>query len=190
MNYNAQPITVENLLVNASLLKEHNKGNYSKVGTDELDLYFDGSTPNKYYLENVFNNILPDTVKGQVIFSNRIFITNYQRYDTLFVADTNGFTVNWSGGNPNGKVQIRLMKNDDEENSDITKPSGFASFVVDNSDGFYHFTSNELQKLGTKNVFYDMTIESYEPIFDTLANGKNICLLGVSAYQTTVYVKQ
>ena len=185
--YNDDPFTVENLLINASLLREYADGAYSKTGPDELDLYFNGSTPNKYYIECLDNSYIPDTVKSQVIFSNGIQITNVQRYDTLSRSSEQGFQVNWVGGAPSGKIAIHIGLNDYFEANE-NESSGM--YELSENDGTHTFQTSQMEMLGPVNTYYDVEVECYEPIFHTLDNGNKICLVGVSRYRTTVYLKE
>jgi hypothetical protein len=177
------PITVDNLLINASLLREYNPGAYAKVGNDELDLYFNGSTSNKFYIENLNNSWLPDSVYDQVTFSNRIEMTNIQRYDT--VSKSQGFNVQWTGGSNNGKVMIEFNLNDYSE-SDTTSSSGF--YEITDNDGSFTITPIRVKNTGPSNHFFDISITSYDPIMRTLSNGKKIILLGTTKNTKTVFL--
>ncbi len=177
-----QPFSLENIVINARLLREYSKGAYSDVGPDNFSLYFDGSTSNKYYLECLNNSLIPDSVYDQVLFSNRIEITNVQRYDTVHASQ--GLHLTWSGGASTGKVVVDFNINDYSEGS------------MDQSPGFYHLVENTgnytidpvyFQFAGPRNKYFDIEIRSYEPIIRTLSNGKKIILLGISKYKTTVF---
>ncbi len=177
-----KPITVENLLVNASLLKEYSKGAYSKVGPDKLELYF-GVGNNKYYIECLNNSLLPDSTFGQVSFSNRIEITNIHRDDTL--SRQNGIPVEWIGGYSNGYVKVEIRHTNPEEGA-IGQTVG--SYVMTTNTGAYTIDSLRLSLLSLVNIYYDITVTSYEPVIQTLSNGKKIILLGVSEYNTTIFL--
>lgn len=177
-----KPITVENLLVNASLLKEYSKGAYSKVGHDKLDLYF-GDGSNKYYIECLNNSLLPDSTFGQVSFSNRIEITNIHRDDTL--SRQNGIPVEWTGGYSNGYVGIEINHTNPKEGA-VGQTVG--SFMMTTNTGAYTIDSLRLSLLSLVNIYYDITVTSYEPVIQTLSNGKKIILLGVSKYNTTIFL--
>ncbi len=176
------PFSVENLLINASLLREYAKGAYSKVGTDLLELNF-GATANKYYIECLNNSLLPDSTYDQVTFSNRIELTNLVRNDTI--SKSQGRIISWIGGYLNEKVEVSVHGTNFEEHSSNFSP-GFYN-LVDNT-GSYEITPLLLSNIGPTNRYFDIEITSYEPIVRTLSNGKKIILLGVSKNTTTIYL--
>ncbi|MBX3044128.1 MAG: hypothetical protein KIT33_04365 [Candidatus Kapabacteria bacterium] len=180
---NNNPVTVENLLINASLLREYNPGSYAKVGNDELDLNFGNSISNKYYIECLKHTIIPDTVFDEVVFNNRVEITNIQRFDSLSASQ--GFTVNWSGGSSNAKVQINFDLRDFEE-STINYSSGF--YEITDNTGSFTITPLRLSDTGPRGKLFDLSVTAYEPILRTLSNGKKILLLGTTVHTKSVYL--
>lgn len=180
------PVTLENLVVNASLLREYAPGAYAKVGSEEMDIYFDGSTPNKYYLECLNNSIVPDSVYDQVVFSNRIEVTNVLRYDTLYRSQLSSFQINWTGGPSNGYavVNLNVLDPDIGNTNDVT---GF--YNVTENTGSHSFDSAYANVLSNWNCYYELKVECWEPIIKPLSNGNKVCLLGISSYTTTIYLK-
>ncbi len=187
-NSNGEPFSVENLLINACLLREYADGAYAKCDPNPMDLFFGSGTPNKYYIECLNNSILPDTVRDEVVFTGRPYITNLHRGDT--VRKSQGFQVQWTGGVPTGrgKITVDFDGNDTFEDTQ-SQPAGFYE-LIDNT-GNFTITPERLSAygmsggIGPVNRYFDVTVTSYEPVMRTLSNGKKV---GVSSYVTTVWL--
>lgn len=185
-NSSNEPLSVNNLLVNATLMREYAKGAYSKNDPNELELFFNGVNPNKYFIEGKPNTVVPDTVVDKVVFANRVKITNIRKGQIF--SKSQDIVVNWTGGSSKSIIKIEISGNDPFEN----KKEFCAGFYDIAENTGTHIISSEklhLSNIGPTDRYFDITITSYEPIIKRLPNGYKICVIGVSKYVTTILLK-
>ena len=180
-------ISLNSLVINAMQMRQYQTGYFTPY--KEIDVYM-GDGYNKYIIESS-NNVVPNTIDS-VMFAPGIMITNYQRGDTLFVADTsgdNGYPVYWTNGAPNGKVKIRLRKTSTQLDT-LTRDTytGF-DLIIDNSHSFFLW-NRLLYSALELNGYYDLTVTCFDPHIRNLSNGNQLIVVGMSQYTTTVYVKR
>ncbi len=177
-------INLNSFVVNAIQMWQYQTGYFTPYKAIEIYM---GNGYNKYIIES--NNAVPNTIDS-VMFANELRITNFQRGDTLFIADTsgdNGYLLQWTDGAPDGKVEIELDKTDtylDTLTHDTR--TGF-SFFIDNSHSYY--LHNRFLYTLELDGYYDLTVTCYEPHIKNLSNGNQLIVVGMSQYTTTVYLK-
>lgn len=183
------PFNVSDLLVNACLMRPYAVGAYAKDDPNKLDLYFGGGV-NKFFIEDLYTSILPDTTFEEVSFNNRVKVTNFHRYDTIHKAQ--GFTVNWTGGG--SKVEICLDLNNFRDDYDSTYSFCIGSGLIDNTGSFTfppEWFASGLPGLPSNGVgptgkYFNIQITSYDPVKRTLSNGKKIIFVGWTQDLVTV----
>lgn len=177
-NYSASSaINVLDFAINAMDMQRYAKGAYSIANYMDFEANFGGGQ-NIIYIEPKDN--FPGLIDS-VIFDNELIISNVSRDDTIRRSDD--VTINWTGGATNGKVKV-----------DFTITDGFADGLDDDNTGFSYYCDNT----GTAKLFssllsslendgcYNLTVTSYEPVYRTLSNGKQILIIGESSHRVTV----
>ena len=174
--------------LNAMAMRQYQDGHYTPY-LDDIDIYMGGEL-NKWVIDP-YNGFPGDS--GEVAFANEIRITNIHRLDTIDISDTtgtNGFDVIWTGGSPQGRIELKIHKTDIslDEPYDGNTHVGM-SFFIDYTTS-YHFDNEVLDFALQREGLYDITVTYYEPHFKTLSNGKQLLLIGESAHNITVYIKR
>lgn len=171
-----QDMSVGDVMLNSSLLKEYATGSYRWQSSDP-----DGLTAN--FGNGGYNRIQTDSaapifINDSVQFSAPVQIIGITKGQNI--SRSQSFTINWSGTNSDF-VAVDIMRTE-TWNDSLNTPVGYAQ-VLDNT-GSTTIAANKLQDV--KNGKAVIRVTKYEPKFITLASGKRICVLGTSKHEIDV----
>lgn len=171
-------LSISNFNVNASNIREYTLGTYSKIGPDNLDLYFGGGW-NKFKFEN---NSHFNGFKDSLEFAAPVTITNITRGTQ--VSKANDLTVAWAGSSPSAKIQVSIQLANVAEPGIANGSVTMLNFYMNNV-GSFTIAKQLLQQL-PKNCHYDVSVYAFEPKTIQAPNNKKIIAIGETIYKTTI----
>ena len=181
---NNNPIDVQSIVVNASTFKQYAPGAYHKVGTDDLEIYMQGSQyQNKIEIPAIHG--FPG-IKTAFNLPPKVEITNLNRGDTVHTSAN--FNLAWIGGGVSSKCEIAIRYSDELSLPTDTVLNSGVSMIIDNS-GFYNYSSVTLQKALQYEGYYDVSVKTFDPVYLTLTNGKEILIVAENIHRKTIYFK-
>jgi hypothetical protein len=171
------------LVVNAFQMQEYATGRYYVPSHLDVENYF-GSGYNKIVIDS---NQYFDKLIDSVSFGNSISIINVIAGQSV---DRNqNFTINYVGASSNSLIEYKLRIIDGEFNNldvdSLHTIRGVWNMQTYNGQIVIPVSLLEVMKAG----YYTLTITAYEPKYVTLSNSKEILMLGLSKYRTTIKIE-
>jgi hypothetical protein len=165
------------ILFNCFHMQEYGKGHYYIPSSWNITNNF-GSGYNKIQIDsNQYFNKLDDSVA----FGSPVSVTNINLGQV--VSRNQDFIIDVVSGSPVVEYSLHLI--DKEYNTDTIHANTEVSAMREN-DGNMVIEKSVMESM--KSGYYSLTVWAYEPKYVTLSNGKKICMLGKSAYKTTIQI--
>lgn len=174
------------IVINAFQLSQYAIGQYNvpsyTADENNLENYF-GNGYNKIIIDsNQYFNRLVDSVS----FETAANITNIQCGQSI----TRGkdLVINFTGGSSTSLVTYYLIREDNFEQIDTNTAhiyEGVCNMEWNTGKMVMPVDAVDLLKSG----YYELTISIYEPKYIPLSNGKELCVIGLSAHNVTIKIE-